>query len=116
MSGTTVAGGTKKGRSESETRPIPKPVRPKTKLATANIPAPATQVKFTQGPLRRLSYLHCPIPPVRAREASYPRRGEIVLMLMEQRQIPEGVACPRYTKIGRGSVTIWRSMITYDSL
>ena len=56
--GTTVAGGTKKGNSERETRPIPKPVNPNTKLATANIHAPAIQVKLTQGPLRRLPHLH----------------------------------------------------------
>jgi hypothetical protein len=50
ISGTTVVGGTKKGKSDRETRPMPKPVNPKTKLATANIQAPTTQVKLTQGP------------------------------------------------------------------
>jgi hypothetical protein len=50
ISGTIVVGGTKKGKSDRETRPMPKPVNPKTKLAIANIQAPTTQVKLTQGP------------------------------------------------------------------
>src|SRR5262249_55184719 len=59
ISGTTVASGTKKGSSEREMSPLPKPVRPQTKLATANIHAPTTHVKLTRGPLRMCSYLHC---------------------------------------------------------
>jgi hypothetical protein len=42
--------------------PLPKPVSPNTKLATANIQAPITQVKLTRGPLRMRSHLHCPLP------------------------------------------------------
>jgi hypothetical protein len=42
--------------------PLPKPVSPNTKLATANIQAPTIQVKLTRGPLRMRSHLHCPLP------------------------------------------------------
>src|SRR5512134_3106262 len=92
ISGTTVVGGTKKGRSDRETSPMPKPVKPNTKLATANIQAPTTQVMLTQGSLRKLSHLPAPCPPMRAQGAEYSCRWDIVLVLLEQHQVLEGVA------------------------